>query len=275
MFTDRKQVKLFLASFLSLFLELLLIRWVPSVIRIVAYYGNLMLMSAFLGLGCGLLLARRQLTLRRWFPVLVFLFTVSLWALKGVEFRQGPDELRFLFKSSLTTTAPPVALIFILNAFVFIPLGEIIGTYFIELPSLSAYSWDLGGAIAGTALFGVFSYFWFSPVSGFVVVMAAFCAYCSNRRQLVFTGLCFALSLGVVFLLSDPGAIWSPYSQITVREASTDGGRIAVSSAPANLGAMHNPPFYVVQVNHDFYMSDGTIDPRRYTTVTPYVENLV
>ena len=41
---------LFLASFLSLFLELLLIRWVPSIIRIVAYYGNLMLLSAFLGL---------------------------------------------------------------------------------------------------------------------------------------------------------------------------------------------------------------------------------
>ena len=83
---NRKGLWLFLASFSSLFLELLLIRWVPSVIRIVAYYGNLMLMSSFLGLGCGLLLARRQLNLRRWFPLGVLLFTFSLWILRGVEF---------------------------------------------------------------------------------------------------------------------------------------------------------------------------------------------
>ena len=45
--------RLFAMSFIALFLELLLIRWAPSVVRLVAYYANLLLVSSFLGLGLG------------------------------------------------------------------------------------------------------------------------------------------------------------------------------------------------------------------------------
>ena len=38
-------------AFAALFLELMLIRWAPAAIRLVAYYANLMLISSFLGLG--------------------------------------------------------------------------------------------------------------------------------------------------------------------------------------------------------------------------------
>ncbi len=40
--------QMFLLSFTALFLELMVIRWVPSVVRLVAYYANLMLLSSFL-----------------------------------------------------------------------------------------------------------------------------------------------------------------------------------------------------------------------------------
>ena len=43
--------QMFILSFTALFLELMVIRWVPSVVRLVAYYANLMLLSSFLGLG--------------------------------------------------------------------------------------------------------------------------------------------------------------------------------------------------------------------------------
>ena len=52
--------RLFALSFVALFLELLLIRWAPSVVRLVAYYANLLLISSFLGLGWGALTARRR-----------------------------------------------------------------------------------------------------------------------------------------------------------------------------------------------------------------------
>src|SRR5262249_51877752 len=46
--------KLLLASFLSLYLELLLIRWIPSTIHFVAFFNNLVLIASFLGLGIGM-----------------------------------------------------------------------------------------------------------------------------------------------------------------------------------------------------------------------------
>ena len=48
-----KFVHLLALSFAAFFLELMVIRWVPCVIRLVAYYANLLLISSFLGLGIG------------------------------------------------------------------------------------------------------------------------------------------------------------------------------------------------------------------------------
>ncbi len=41
----------FALSFTALFLEMMVIRWVPSVVKLIAFYANLMLLSSFLGLG--------------------------------------------------------------------------------------------------------------------------------------------------------------------------------------------------------------------------------
>ena len=47
------KAEMFALSFTALFLEMMVIRWVPSVVHLVAYYANLMLLSSFLGLGAG------------------------------------------------------------------------------------------------------------------------------------------------------------------------------------------------------------------------------
>jgi hypothetical protein len=263
--------ELFLASFISLFLELLVIRWVPSVIRIVAYYGNLMLLSSFLGLSCGVLLARRQPGLYKWFPLSLLSLVVFLLAIRDVGFQQGPDELRFLFKSGVNTTTLPIALVFILNALLFVPLGSLIGTYFQEIPPLEAYTWDLGGAITGTAVFGIFSYFWFSPISGFVIVMLAYFLYCRGSRDFLVAGVSFLISLGVVLVSSDRTAIWSPYSHLSIKTMEPDGSHVSIAVPPQNLNSMENPPVYIVQVNHDFYMLNATIDIRRYRKPSEYI----
>ena len=50
----------FAASFLSLFLEVLLIRWCGAEIRILAYLKNLTLLGCFLGLGLGYAASSRR-----------------------------------------------------------------------------------------------------------------------------------------------------------------------------------------------------------------------
>ena len=262
-------VGLFLASFLALFLELLIIRWVPSVVRIVAYYGNVMLLSSFLGLGCGVLLARRKLRLQRLFAPLLLLLVASLSLLAGVRFAQGPDELRFLFEGGAMTTTLPIVTIFSLNALLFVPLGDLIGVYFTRLPPLRAYGWDLAGALAGTVLFGLFSYWWFSPVVGFLIPMAVFLLYCTSKPTFGTATICFVATMTIMVVGQEEHALWSPYNELTVRRIDPGGAQAAVSDPPADLRTMVDPPFYTVEVNDDFYFRAGTLDLTRFSEQAP------
>src|SRR5690349_14674550 len=47
-------IQLLLSSFLSLCVELVLIRWIPSTIHVVAFFNNLVLIACFLGIGIGM-----------------------------------------------------------------------------------------------------------------------------------------------------------------------------------------------------------------------------
>ena len=58
--------ELFFASFIVLFQELSLIRWLPGQVRVLAYFPNLILLSAFLGLGIGCLRAEQKSLLWLW-----------------------------------------------------------------------------------------------------------------------------------------------------------------------------------------------------------------
>src|SRR6266436_6158741 len=63
---------LLLLSFISLFLELAIIRWLSTEIRIFAYFKNLPLMAAFLGFGIGCYFYRSaDVLFYKWFPRLV------------------------------------------------------------------------------------------------------------------------------------------------------------------------------------------------------------
>src|SRR5436309_5425494 len=64
---------LILVSVLGLFLELLLIRWVSSEIRIFAYFKNFVLIACFLGFGLGCYLSRRAISILTLAVPLVFL----------------------------------------------------------------------------------------------------------------------------------------------------------------------------------------------------------
>src|SRR5215468_6206461 len=64
---------LFLVSVLGLFLELMLIRWIGTEIRIFAYLQNTVLVVCFLGLGMGCLSSRKPFVLRELLLPLVVL----------------------------------------------------------------------------------------------------------------------------------------------------------------------------------------------------------
>ncbi|HEX6556538.1 MAG TPA: hypothetical protein VF026_27505, partial [Ktedonobacteraceae bacterium] len=59
-FIADKRARTFLISFTILFFELLCIRWIPSYVRYLSYFNNFLLLASFLGIGLGMLSARRE-----------------------------------------------------------------------------------------------------------------------------------------------------------------------------------------------------------------------
>src|SRR4051794_41714184 len=53
------RTRIFLVSFTLLFFELLCIRWIPAYVRYLSYFTNFVLLASFLGMGLGILAARR------------------------------------------------------------------------------------------------------------------------------------------------------------------------------------------------------------------------
>jgi len=158
--------------------------------------------------------------------------------------------------------------IFASNAILFVPLGEQIGRLFGQLPTLRAYTWDLLGSLSGTISFGLFSSVYFSPTLGTAGVGLIVLSLSEREHRLQGLLVFFVCSVAM-WWSNPPGAIWSPYYYITVRESA---GATLTSPVPrTNLRSLKDPPIYEVSVNQDFYQMHGTIDLSRYSPDSPQV----
>ena len=54
------EARLVLTSATILFVELLLIRWIPANVRYIGFFSNFVLMASFLGIGIGIILGRKH-----------------------------------------------------------------------------------------------------------------------------------------------------------------------------------------------------------------------
>src|SRR5581483_9642167 len=82
--TDRhagrsRGLELFCLSFLALFLGLMVIRWAPAVVRLIAYYANLILISSFLGLGVGAILGKKRKSFFGWLPAFLLINVIGAY----------------------------------------------------------------------------------------------------------------------------------------------------------------------------------------------------
>ena len=225
----RTAVELFAASCVVLFQELALIRWLPGQVRVLAYFPNLVLISAFLGLGIGALLAAGR-SLRWLWPVsLLILVTVSV-ALGRVAFTQeSASEFLWLLYFDLPEDAPlvhgvrpPILLLFVLTAVTFIPLGQIVArrlqVFRQRSSALWGYAWDLGGSLTGVAGFAVFSFLRTPPTVWFgaFLVLGAVVFLASRWSRWIF--LVLAPILVLVVMQTEKAEHYSPYYAITVSE---------------------------------------------------------
>src|SRR5438874_11523284 len=93
-FISDKRARIFLVSFTMLFFELLCIRWIPSYVRYLSYFNNFLLLASFLGIGLGMLSARRE---RFWFPPFPVLLALLVVIIAKTKFTLLIDSTQVLY----------------------------------------------------------------------------------------------------------------------------------------------------------------------------------
>ncbi|MEQ8787019.1 MAG: methyltransferase domain-containing protein [Pirellulaceae bacterium] len=237
---------IFQLSVMSLFLEIMLIRWIGTEIRIFAYLQNTVLIVCFLGLGVGCFTARRPINLRH--SLLALLALMSVLALpftrrqvaQITELLSGFGELAIwghehgaglgaaLGGAALGLTMTLALLILLWE--IFLPLGRLLGRMMDEHPhTITAYSANVAGSLIGIWLFALLSAASLPPAVWLILVGVLLAGFLGAGRTLLLNA---ALLAGVVLLGAcaqrAPGAlevVWSPYQKLVLMDYQTiDGG---------------------------------------------------
>lgn len=261
---------IFLISVLGLFLEMMLIRWVGTEVRIFAYLQNTILVVCFLGLGIGLFTSRQAIDFRRAlipFGLLVLLLAVPIS-------RQGLGNISVLLSvlddlliwspvSPVTPEAGAAAVamgllgtffILFLLLDIFVPIGRLLGRLMDDHPNtILAYSVNIAGSLAGTWLFVLLSMFYQPPLT-WCLVAAVLVLLLLNRAGAHWR-LSVALLAGIVALAwlagQEPDAlrvVWSPYQKLVARPS--DATRNEIGN-------------YIITVNNTGYQVVNDLSPAR------------
>ncbi len=245
---------LFVSSFLVLFLETALIRWLPAYVRLLAYFSNFILLATFLGIGVGCLLAPRRRNLFIWFPLIQFavILAVDLLRLEVAL----PSTSTIYFSSGTTAPVVPVEstlllpLLFTSVAALFVTVAHRMGRELSGRPPLRAYVINLLGSLAGVAAFALVSWLQLPPSVWFSVAAVAALPFLVQDRRIV-AAVNIALLAGTLAIVHrmEVGSLWSPYYRITVFQDKAD---------------------TVVEVNHIFHQSMAPVAQKEYFYQWPY-----
>ncbi len=212
----RPRLLLFVVSATLLFVELLLLRWVPANVIYVGFFNNFLLMASFLGIGLGILLGRDahpRATLAALLlgaiAVLVTLTRIDLRA-SGRELFYGANE-QLTFDVNFFVLPLVIVLVVAVMAALALPLGTLLRSF----PPLTAYTIDIVGSLAGIAAFAILSaidtppFVWFLIAALLVIAQILLAA-----RQRMFVVLVAAALLLVAFVGTPTDERWSPYYRI-------------------------------------------------------------
>lgn len=212
------RIKIFLTSFLILFLELALIRFLPAQISYLGYYSNFILLASFIGIGTGILLAKKKINLIWFVPwTLLFLITfTSIFAISIYPDSNGEIHFHSTFNGIVIPEIAFIPLIFLLTALIFLLLSQQLGKLLDTLPSLKAYTWDILGSILGIIIFTLLSYLQTNPIVWFGIFGLIYLKLnWENTLRWKSTLFAFITILSVLFFTVQAYG-WSPYQKITV-----------------------------------------------------------
>jgi hypothetical protein len=214
--TESHRVRLIALSFLMLFLELALIRWIGSNVLYLSYFSNFILLASFLGIGLGFLRANAARDLFGFAPVALATL-VAFVRFFPVEIDRSGTELIFFGALGTRSGLPAfvtLPLLFLGVAVVMALMGEGVARTFRRFPPLEAYRLDILGSLAGIVAFSALAFLEAPPVAWGAVVTAVFFVLIGTRSAL----WPMAALTAMLILLGLESAVatdsWSPYYKI-------------------------------------------------------------
>jgi len=225
------RLRLFALSFLMLFVELALIRWLGANVVYLSYYSNFVLLGSFLGIGIGFLRARSRVNLFPWAPAALTLLVYFVLRFP-VQVTNASAQLVFFGSgSSLKTTGLPtwetLPVVFIAVATVMAMIGEGVARSFARFRPLDAYRLDILGSIAGIIAFSALSFANAKPLVWALVVALTFVLLFGLRIGVL--QIAAVASLVVLLGAESLGSadVWSPYYRISL--TTLKGGQYGIS----------------------------------------------
>jgi spermidine synthase len=257
---------IFLVSIASLFLELMLIRWIASELPIFGFLQNAVLVTCFLGLGMGCWTCRQPFVLRQVLQpltLLVFLLAVVVtWTGRG-----RTDKLLISLATGTLAAASGDALlnlgleiafnilILLLCWAMFVPIGRLLGRLLDEHPrTIRAYSINIAASLCGIWLFVLLSVL-YQPPGMWLLVVAVLLGWLGWRLGSLarVDGALLGAIVALGWLASFPPyaleTYWSPYQKLALE--------LPRGTHWSNIGD------YIIRVNNQPYQ--GMVDLRAET----------
>ena len=254
----RDQARLVFASFLMLFVELALIRWVTANNVYVTKATNFVLLASFLGIGIGFLNARGGRDYLRWTPVALLALVGFVLAFPVILARlSGPHPLQGLGGTPALPQPVSLGILFLLITGVMAGLGQAVARIFVRFQPLSAYRLDIVGSIAGIAVFSGLSFLDLPPAGWGIIAGCGLVVLLLPRVRWWQIGAVAVIITLLVLESVLPQQRWSPYNKLSYIQTGGQYPALNVSAnnipyqAARGLPALHaQKPFYFYPYRH-------------------------
>jgi spermidine synthase len=255
------KTRTFLASFLVLFCEVALIRWMSAYIRLLSFFSNFILLASFLGIGLGCLLVSARPRFFSFFPAILGAIVAGAYAVRiqivvptagVIYFTEGTTSQIVPVESTLLLPA-----IFLVVVALFVALAQRMAREMAALPPLTGYTVNIAGSLAGVMAFGLISWLQLPPAAWWMLAAAAAApllisgAPGERRPHIAIVAVNFGI-LAVAIALTHVMArdtLWSPYYKIGVHQEGAD---------------------TVIDVNNIFHQSMARVEQKEYFYQWPY-----
>lgn len=224
------RVRLVVLSFLMLFVELALIRWLGANVLYLSFFSNIVLLGSFLGVGVGFLWAgRRSFELLRLTPIVLGALVVFVHFVPVKVVAAGGDLI--FFGAELKPDGPPrwimLPLVFLAVAAVLMCIGDGVARTFKQLGNLEAYQFDIVGSVLGVVIFTILAFVGAQPIvwGTAVAIVILWATRPTRLPQILLVVVPLVAMVGTLATESFRSReIWTPYYKVTYSDLADIGG---------------------------------------------------